>query len=151
MNPLSFLTGKVSDVITAVGGVLDKVTTTDAERLDAKNQLFKLHSDLTLGLAEADTKIAEAQSKVLIAEATSESWLTRNWRPILMLTFTGILLHNYVLAPIFGLPSTDMPSDLWQVIKIGVGGYIASRGVENVASYAPDVAAALRPSSTPSS
>jgi hypothetical protein len=143
-NPLALLGGKVGDIIGSLGGLLDKVSTTDEERLAAKAELLKLHSELTLGLAQVDAQFADARAKVLVAEAQSESWLTRNWRPILMLSFTAILIYNYVFCLIFGWPSSDIPTDLWAVIKIGVGGYVMGRTVENVASYAPDVAANLR-------
>ena len=143
-NPLSLLAGGAGGLISAIGGVIDKLSTTDEEKLAAKAEILKIQSDLTVKLAEVDAKFAEAQAKVLVAEAQSESWMTRNWRPILMLSFTYILVHTYVLAPIFGLVALEIPEDLWVLLKIGVGGYIVSRGVENVASYAPDVAANLR-------
>lgn len=145
-NPISFLTGGFSTAIGAIGGVLDKLTTSDAERLAAKAQLLQIQVDFETKLAAVDAQIAEQQAKVLVAEAQSESWLARNWRPILMLTFTYIIFHTFVLSPIFNVAAVEIPPDMWALLKLGIGGYIIGRTVEKVA---PEVAANMRGPSTP--
>lgn len=49
---------------------------------------------------------------------------------MLMVLFGYIVAHNYVIAPIFDVPKAEMPDHLWELLKIGVGGYIVSRGAE---------------------
>ncbi|QJQ93926.1 MULTISPECIES: 3TM-type holin [Halomonadaceae] len=102
-----------------------------------------IHTDpeaaVKLAEIEAETRRAtlEAQAKVIVAEAQGQSWLQRNWRPILMLTITAIVANNYILAPylgaMFGSSLTlDLPERLWDLMTLGVGGYIAGRTGEKL-------------------
>ena len=77
------------------------------------------------------------QAKVITAEASSDSWVAANWRPILMLTFTAIVGVNWLILPIvswFGphLVPLVLPPDMWSLLKIGVGGYIVGRSGEKI-------------------
>ncbi|WNL40470.1 hypothetical protein RN347_07810 [Halomonas sp. PAMB 3264] len=59
--------------------------------------------------------------------------MQRNWRPILMLT---IVANNYLIAPylsaMFGAGVTlPVPEALWNLMKLGVGGYIAGQTAEH--------------------
>ncbi|WP_197053315.1 3TM-type holin [Litchfieldella xinjiangensis] len=79
----------------------------------------------------------EAQASVITAEANGESYLQRNWRPILMLVITAIVANNYIIAPylgaMFGSALTlDLPERLWDLMTLGVGGYIGGRTIEKV-------------------
>jgi hypothetical protein len=58
--------------------------------------------------------------------------MQRNWRPLVMLMFAYIIFHNYVLAPVFSVPKAEVPSDLWELIKIGLGGYVIGRSAEKI-------------------
>ena len=74
------------------------------------------------------------QVKVLTTEL-SGNWLQKSWRPILMLSITAILVNNYILVPylqLFGLPATvlDFPDRLWNLLTLGVSGYIVGRSAE---------------------
>ena len=84
------------------------------------------------------TAIVNAQGGVIKAEASSGSWLAANWRPILMLSFTAIIVVNYLVVPIaqwFGVSEAPLilPPDMWALLKIGVGGYIVGRSGEKIA------------------
>ncbi|MGQ0816373.1 MAG: 3TM-type holin [Gemmatimonadota bacterium] len=133
MNVLSKILGSpVKDVIEAVGSVIDKLSTTDQEKLEAKQKLIEAQQRFELRMVELDTEFASLQAKVIEAEAKSESWLAANWRPILMLTFTYIVAHNFVFAPLFSLKALAIPGEMWELLKIGVGGYVMGRTVERV-------------------
>jgi len=41
-----------------------------------------------------------------------------------------IVAHNYVISPIFGVVSVPVPEPLWDLLKLGVGGYIVGRSAE---------------------
>ena len=91
--------------------------------------------ELDVLLAQLNTKTQELQSQVIIAEAQGESWLQRNWRPMLMCAFGLIVVNNYVLNPwlsaLFSISVImEIPPDMWGLLKLGVGGYIISRGAE---------------------
>lgn len=132
-----FLGGPVKGLVGAVGGIIDDVTTTDEERLAAKQKLQAIELDFTKKLLEADQELFKAQRDVLVAEAKGESWLQRSWRPITMLVFVFIIFNNYVLSPYIQslgghVPTLKIPNGMWALLNVGVGGYITSRGVEKV-------------------
>ena len=94
---------------------------------------------MTLALDKADKKeftdILDAQKAVIVAEVQGESWLQRNWRPLLMLVCIIIVANNFILHPYLSMfteysTALELPPDLWALMKLGVGGYIASRGAE---------------------
>lgn len=127
---LGILTGPVSTLLNGVRELLGKKLQNEADRTEANVKLAELEQQLQLAVVAADSQLESAQRDVIVAEAKSESWLARNWRPMLMLVFTFIILDNYVLSPIFSVPHTELPDQMWQLLKIGVGGYILGRSGE---------------------
>ena len=94
--------------------------------------------ELDATLAQLKVKTDELRHNIIIAETKSQSWLARNWRPILMLTIVAIIANNYVLFPYLSLftekvTMLTLPDHLWSLLKIGVGGYIVGRSAEQVA------------------
>ena len=106
------------------GGILGSLTTTDGEKLDSKERLTTI-------IFEIQMKLVELNSSVLLAE-TNGNWLQRSWRPILMLNFGFIVSYNKFFAPAFGLPNTELDSQFWNLLEIGMGGYVIGRSVEKV-------------------
>jgi hypothetical protein len=107
---------------------------------DKKAELLDKAAELDLVLDKLAVHVTELQSQVIIAEAQGESWLQRNWRPLLMCTFGVIIANNYIIAPYIGLfmgPEYKMvleiPPNMWGLLKIGVGGYIVGRSAEHLA------------------
>ena len=85
-----------------------------------------------------DLKELDAAMQVIVAEAKSEHSLTSQWRPITMLTFVAIVANNYLLYPYLSLlweaaPLLPLPEDLWDLLKLGIGGYVVGRSAEKVA------------------
>lgn len=97
----------------------------------------KAEQEIRLALLERAGEITEAASRIVEAEAKSTHWLTATWRPILMLTITAIIANNYILAPyleaIIGRSiMLPLPAELWQLLTVGVGGYVVGRSAEKV-------------------
>ena len=138
---LSILGSPVKDFITSVGATVRSFVTTDVDRLKAEQALAELQASFQIRLAELDTDWAKAQAGVVTAEVQSQSWAARNWRPITMLTFTFIIAWDYIIAPIFSLAALAIPPDMWELIKIGMGGYIIGRSAEKVL---PDIVTAVK-------
>ncbi len=83
------------------------------------------------------TNLDTQRGEVIQAEAKSDSWMASNWRPVLMLTFTAIVAVNWLILPVvswFGphLVPLVLPPDMWDLLKIGVGGYIVGRSGEKI-------------------
>lgn len=118
--------------------IIDRVFPDAEKQAEAKAQLMTI-------MAESDKAEWEAKSKVISAEASGESSAQRNWRPHLMYLFMLILLNNYIILPymgIFGIsvPHLDIPTNMWTLLEIGVGGYIVGRSGEKIASHFNDTA-----------
>ena len=80
-----------------------------------------------------DTYIEIEKLKAGVIEAEmSGNWLQRSWRPILMMSLVVIVVNNYILFPYFPetLTMLDLPDELWNLLTIGVGGYVAWRSIE---------------------
>src|SRR4051812_48054798 len=90
----------IKDTIDSIGNCIDKIDKSD-EKLDLQLKYKKLLMDVEGKCLEYENKLLEAQKDVVLQEAKGESWLQRNWRPILMLVCIFIVLNNYVLVPYF--------------------------------------------------
>jgi hypothetical protein len=123
-------------LIPAIGGILNKI-------IPDPNERERIKAEMAKEMMNADSEFYKAAGSIITAEATGESWLQRNWRPITMLTFVFIIGNNYILVPyiqfmaaLFGyrviVPTLEIPTGMWGLLQIGIGGYIASRGVEKV-------------------
>ena len=119
MGILSFLGGALKPIT----GLIDDLHTSDDERLAAKAVLRRLENEISLEMLGLERKIIEGQTSIIVAEAQSQSWLTRNWRPGTMVAFVGIVVHAYVTG-------TTPPPELMLTINIGLGGYIGGRTIE---------------------
>jgi len=74
-------------------------------------------------------KELETAANVIMAEANSESWLTRTWRPITMLTFVGLVAAHWLGFTAPNITPEEIAS-LLDIVKVGLGGYVVSRGAE---------------------
>lgn len=121
-----------------VANIIDELHTSKEEKGQIEIALTEALTGAGVKILDYETKLAEAQSKIIIAEAQGQSWLQRNWRPVTMLTFVSVIAWNYIAAPLvawaFGasLPVLELPGPLWSTIQIGLGGYIGGRSVEKI-------------------
>lgn len=122
----------------AVKGVTDLV----GQFVEDKDKANELETKIKNKLLSLEQEVITAQRDVIVAEAKSQSFIARNWRPIMMLTFVGIIANNYILFPyitLFGgtAITLEIPPDMWSLLKIGVGGYVMGRsGEKMVESFA---------------
>lgn len=100
----------------------------------AKAQLQLLEMQQRGDLAELQAAVS-----VLVAEA-SGNWLQRSWRPVMMLTFTGLIVARWLGWTAPGLQPAEY-EHLWSIVQLGIGGYVIGRSVEKVA---PAVADAIK-------
>jgi hypothetical protein len=134
MNFLTKLIGApIKDTLGAVGDLVGKFVTDPDKKVEARLELAKLESELQLKMIEADMAWAQTQADVIKTEANSNSWMARNWRPSLMFVFIAIIANNYLIAPIFSLSVLTVPDQMWELIKIGLGGYVIGRSAEKIA------------------
>jgi hypothetical protein len=124
----------VGDLLKGIVKVVDDaVPDSDLKaKLESEDNRAKLES----GLKEMSQRM-QLQQAAIVAEIQGESWLQRNWRPLTMMVFVFIIVNNFVLVPYLtqfwvGMPTLPLPPELWQLLEIGLGGYIAGRTIEKV-------------------
>ena len=98
-----------------------------------------MKAELLMKLKEAEMATQQLQAKVINSEASSSHWITSAWRPITMLVFVAIIANNYILVPYFQafglqIPTLDLTNQMWDLLKIGIGGYIVGRSAEKIAT-----------------
>jgi len=75
------------------------------------------------------------QTEIIVAEAKG-NWIQRSWRPILMLAFGFIVIYVKFLAPLFDLTIPELENEFWNLLQIGIGGYVIGRtGEKMMKSY----------------
>ena len=120
-----------ADAIFEIGGkLIDRLWPDPVQRGVAKLELLRLNQ-------AGELKELDAAMNVIVAEAQSEHWVVSAWRPVTMLVFVAIVANNYLLYPYISLfwqaaPLLELPPDLWDLIKIGLGGYVVGRSAEKV-------------------
>jgi len=122
MNPLAILD---------IGSkIIDKVWPDPSKAAEAKAKLFAMQQS-------GELKELDSAMKIITAETKSEYFIVSAWRPITMLVFVFIIANNYVIYPYLSLfwpdaPTLAIPPDMWDLLKIGLGGYVVGRTGEKM-------------------
>lgn len=95
---------------------------------------------LNAALLANSAALEQAAASIISDEAKGESWLQRNWRPLTMLTFVGLVVAKWLGFTAPGV-TQDIELELMRLIQIGLGGYVAGRTLEKIA---PQIAGALK-------
>lgn len=104
---------------------------------DPKDALKKQEAEIALQLAIAnhEAAIATAAADVVKAEANSQSWIARNWRPLVMLDFAALVTLR-IVAAMFGVKFEGVSEaewlQLWSLLTVGIGGYVVGRTGEKM-------------------
>ncbi len=113
-------------VFKQVGDAVDKLFTSEEERLNARNAIFKV-------LQNAQLELQKMQTEIIVAEAKG-NWLQRSWRPILMLSFGFIIIYTKFISQLSTyLVTPVLEPEFWSLLEIGIGGYVIGRSGEKIA------------------
>ena len=117
----------VGDAVEKVGGVLDKFITTKEEKAEALNEINKVFLD-------AEAKIQEQVTARWNADMASDSWLSKNIRPLVMIFLVvSTVLLIFVDAGVIKFTVKESWVDLLQLVLITViGAYFGGRSVEKI-------------------
>ena len=105
-------------------GGLDKLFTSKEEKIKAESIIKEI-------ILQKKLELQQMQTDIILAEAKG-NWLQRSWRPILMLSFGFIVIYVKFLAPIFGFTIPILEIEFWELLKIGIGGYVVGRSAEKI-------------------
>ena len=116
-------------------GILGKVAGGVADRIfpDPEQELkrIELQQALQAAVLERTSEIERAAAEVVKAEAQGQSWLQRTWRPITMLTFVALIVARWLGWSAPNLAEAEALK-LWDIVEIGLGGYVIGRSAEKV-------------------
>ena len=128
----------IGNIVDDIFKAVDKSTLDKDKALEIKSEIQKAVTQLDY--EKYDNEL-QAKVKTVLAEEQGKSWLQRNWRPILALTFVFIIANNYIIAPyiqvLFGAKFTvflPIPDNMWDLLKLSLSGYIVGRSAEKVAT-----------------
>ena len=114
-----------------IGSIGGKVLDIVDDVVEDKDEANRLKFEIQRQLIENKSSELEAAAKIVLAEAQG-GWLQRNWRPLLMVTFAGLVVAHW-----FGFTAPDIPesvqNSLLNIVMVGVGGYVVGRSGEKIA------------------
>ena len=110
----------VTGIVSAVGELVDRLTLPAREKK-------QLETDLLRVFMEWEQRVMEARTAVSVEEARGNS-LQRSWRPLVMLIFALIVL----VGTFTSLPILSDTSRFWDLLEIGIGGYVVGRSGEKI-------------------
>ena len=136
MIELATISALIGGIFKPACELVDDIVTSDEERLQLKAKLLSLENEVVLKAMDVVTKLIDAQKEIILAEAKG-SWMQRNWRPLLMLGLVAIIFNNYIIMPyaqaMFDWSVVlELPDKLWNLLTVGVGGYVVGRSAEKV-------------------
>ena len=124
-------------MLNAVAPLAKILFSTIEKSVPDKDLQAKLKADLQTQLLQSNTQELQAAAKIVEAEAKA-GWFASSWRPLLMYVMIFILIINYIIAPmvkaVFGVSiGFDLPTDVFTLLQIGLGGYVVGRSGESIA------------------
>mgnify|MGYP003328209271 CR=1 FL=1 len=121
----------IQALLPIIGSVLDRVLPDEKANAEAKQRITEMAFKGEMQQLENDMQITLAKAGIIKAEAASQHWLAANWRPLLMLTFGGLIVARW-----FGWAAPNLAPEeyiaLWDIVELGIGGYVIGRSVEKV-------------------
>jgi hypothetical protein len=114
-----------AELVKGVGGVLDNLTTSKEEKLEAKRKMQELISNHE---AKMEQNITDRWS----ADMNSDSWLSKNVRPlVLVFLVVSTILMIFIDAGVLAFNVEEKWTDLLQLVLITViGAYFGGRTME---------------------
>lgn len=117
----------ITAIIASISGILARIIPDPDKRMQAEVEIQR-------ALYANQSAIYDAMKSVMAADAASEGWATRNARPIVVFWCLGTISW-VIISPMFGLQAATItaikavPGDLWNLVMVGIGGYILAKSV----------------------
>ena len=117
--------GGAADLVEGVGGVLDNLTTSKEEKLEAKRKMQEL-------IKNHEAKMEQNITDRWSADMNSDSWLSKNVRPlVLIFLVVCTVLMIFIDAGSIKFVVEEKWTDLLQLVLITViGAYFGGRSIE---------------------
>ena len=126
----------VGEVVGKVGEAVDRLVTSDEERLKLGNELKQIEVGAVLKSQELDVQFDQELTKRLQADMASDSWLSKNIRP-LTLIFILVMYSLLSISSGFEFKVTQAYIELlgqWGMLIMSF--YFGGRSLEKIVSVA---------------
>lgn len=118
---MKVLSGLVGDI----GGIINSLSISSTEKKE-------LETKMTQVVYSYAGELTQQQAGIVMKE-TQGNWLQRSWRPLVMLAFAGVVL----LGTVVDIPYLENDSKFWNLIEIGLGGFVVGRSIEGARRLLP--------------
>lgn len=113
---------------------IDSLHTSEEEKRELRLKTEQAFFQAQLQVMQFLTEHLKTAADLIKAEMNG-AWYQRAWRPFMMFTFMSILANNYIIYPYFkdvGAKMLQFEPQFWEVLKIGLGGYLGLRTSEKI-------------------
>jgi len=116
-----------SDLVSSIGGVVDNLTTSKEEKLEAERKIKELVSNYEVEMEKTITDRWKS-------DMASDSWMSKNVRPlVLIFLVVSTVLMMFIDAGVLSFNVEAKWTDLLQLVLITViGAYFGGRSLEKV-------------------
>ena len=114
-----------SDLVSSIGGVVDNLTTSKEEKLEAERKIKELVSNYEVEMEKTITDRWKS-------DMASDSWMSKNVRPlVLIFLVVSTVLMMFIDAGVLSFNVEAKWTDLLQLVLITViGAYFGGRSLE---------------------
>lgn len=123
----------IAGILGPVSDIIDELHVSVEEKAELKNKIHQQAIQMTTSALEYEQEIFRSKAAIVMAEANGQSWLQRNWRPLTMISFVALFIWNWTGGVWFG-HMVDFPDWVGTAFTVGLGGYVAGRSAEKIAS-----------------
>jgi hypothetical protein len=136
------ITSLISGLADPVSNIINKFISKKEDQMLAQAELDKITSSFKEKILDNQKSMLEAQRDLITTEMQGSA-MQRNWRPALMWIIIFVIANNYLLAPFLNhivtligganiLPILELPDKLFNLMTIGLGGYVVGRSAEKI-------------------
>jgi hypothetical protein len=145
------ITSLISGLADPISNIINKFISKKEDQLLAQAEIDKIANSFKEKILDNQKSILEAQRDLIVTEMQGSA-MQRNWRPALMWIIIFVIANNYLLAPflnhivtLFGggniLPILELPDKLFNLMTIGLGGYVVGRSAEKIIPKLKEISA----------
>ncbi len=120
----------ISSILSLAGSLFTGLFGFKREQAATVQETLKTLQQLDANDTAAITSASQSISSIL----TQGSFLERNWRPLLMVVFMSIIIASFFgyTPPHVNDDMGPMMQNIWELLKIGLMGYIPARTIEKI-------------------
>ena len=126
------IVGLLTTLINTVVSLGEKFIDDREKQKEFEAEVRKLLTEQINKIIDLVAEQERLKAQVIIAETKADSWLTRSWRPIVVLVFTALVVLYW-----FGVVPANLTQEttnkLFEIIQYALLGYIGGRSVEKTA------------------